>query len=84
MPKIQCTMENGKMKSSMEMVSRSMQVVLVMKVSTVMERGTDMECIRGLMVVNTMETGKKGRCTVMVSSNGQTVANMTGNGSTAK
>ena len=65
-----CTMENGKMTSSMEMERIPLQVVIVMKVSTFMERSTDMECIRGpgpSFVYSMMETGKKIGITVMVS-----------------
>ena len=82
-----CTMENGKMTSSMEMERIPLQVVIVMKVSTFMERSTDMECIRGPgppFVYSTMETGKKIGITVMVLWNMSTVANMTDNGRTAK
>ena len=43
-----------------------------------------MECLRGLMVVSTMETGKKGSSTVMECLRGPMVANITGNGTTAK
>ena len=76
MTKVMCTMENGKMTSNMEMDKISLQMVIVMKVNTTKEGGTDMECKSLPMVVNTLETGHKGDSTVMVSVNGQTGENM--------
>ena len=52
------------------MVKRSLQVFkffIIMKVSTVKEKSTDKECLRGSMVNNTMETGKKANFTVLES-----------------
>ena len=84
MTKVMFTMENGKMTSNMEMDKISLQMVIVMKVNTTKEGGTDMECKSLPMVVNTLETGHKGDSTVMVSVNGQTVANIMGNGRTVE
>ena len=76
-------MDNGKKTIIMGTERRPLQVVLVMKVNTVTERFTDMECVSGPMVISTMETGTKEFITVMVSRNGQTVKNITDNGSLA-